>query len=121
VENKPILAFLVLKYFYGIFRPENFIIGLPYTGIHLPDFSRGKMISTVTTSTVSTITSAALFGTLAVVGVLILVTLLIQKEMISGSQDVRILRLHRALNIAIVPLLVVFVLLVVTRVTEVLQ
>jgi hypothetical protein len=79
------------------------------------------MISTVTTSTVSTITSAALFGTLGVVGVLVLIMLLVQKEMISGSQDVRVLRLHRALNIAIVPLLVMFALLVVTKVAEVLQ
>jgi hypothetical protein len=81
----------------------------------------GNMISTVTTSTVSTITSAALFGTVGVIGILVLIMLLIQKEMISGSQDVRVLRMHRALNIAIVPLLVVFILLVATKIAEVLQ
>jgi hypothetical protein len=76
------------------------------------------MISTVTTSTVSTITSAALFGTFGLIGVLVLITLLVQREMLIPLKDPRIIRLQRALNIAIVPLLVVFMVLVVTKVSE---
>jgi hypothetical protein len=81
---------------------------------------RTIMISTVTTSTVSSITSAALFGTLGAIGIVVLITLLIQKELISTSKDVRLLRLQRTLNIAIWPLVVVFVLIVIEKVMEVL-
>jgi hypothetical protein len=77
------------------------------------------MISTVTTSTVSSITSAALFGTLGAIGIVILLTLLVQKELVSTSNDLRLLRLQRTLNIAIYPLIVVFLLIFVTKIIEV--
>jgi hypothetical protein len=79
------------------------------------------MISTVTTSTVSSITSVALIGTLGAIGVVVLLTLLIQKELISASSDARMLRLQRTLNIAIWPLIAVFVLIAVSKIIEILS
>jgi hypothetical protein len=81
---------------------------------------RAGMISTVTTSTVSSITSAALFGTLGGISIIVLVTLLIQKELVSVADETRLLRLQRALNIAIWPLIVVFILMVFVKVNEIL-
>jgi hypothetical protein len=77
------------------------------------------MISTVTTSTVSSITSAAMFGTLGAIGIVILVTLLIQRELASVSSNERLSRLQTVLNIAIWPLLVVFILVAIAKVIEV--
>jgi sulfite exporter TauE/SafE len=77
------------------------------------------MISTVTTSTVSSITSVALIGALGAIGVVVLFTLLVQKELISASKDARMLRLQRTLNIAIWPLIAVFVLIVAAKVIEI--
>jgi hypothetical protein len=79
------------------------------------------MISTVTTSTVSSITSAALFGTLGLIGIIVLVTLLIQKELVSVTDDARLLRLKQALNVAIWPLMVVFLLMFFVKVSEILS
>jgi hypothetical protein len=77
------------------------------------------MISTVTTSTVSSITSAALLGTLGIIGIVILLSLLVQKELVSTSSDTRLLRLQRTLNIAIYPLIMVFLLIFLAKVIEV--
>lgn len=79
------------------------------------------MISTVTTSTVSTVTTAALAGSVALIGILILFSLLVQKEIISVSDDSRLRKLSSALNIGVIPLLVAFVLIVVTKALEVLN
>lgn len=79
------------------------------------------MISTVTTSTVSTITTAALAGSIALIGVLLLVALLIQKEVATASADARIKRLNIVLNLGIVPLFIAFVLIVATRVAAVIN
>ncbi|MBN2086656.1 MAG: hypothetical protein JW748_15690 [Anaerolineales bacterium] len=79
------------------------------------------MISTVTTSTVSSITSAALFGTLGLIGIIVLVILLIQKELVSVSEDTRLIRLQHALNIAIWPLIVVFILMIIVKATVILS
>jgi hypothetical protein len=79
------------------------------------------MISTVTTSTVSTVTTAAIYGSVALIGILVLLTLLIQKEVTTAGSSSRLKRLSKALNIAIVPLLIAFVLIVVTKVMEVLR
>jgi hypothetical protein len=77
------------------------------------------MISTVTTSTVSSITSVALIGTLSAITVVVLFTLLIHKELINASNDARMLRLQRALNIAIWPLIVAFVLIAAAKIVEI--
>lgn len=69
------------------------------------------MISTVTVSTVSTVTTAALAGSVALIGILVLFSLLIQKEVTAASSNKRLKKLGQALNIGIVPLLIVFLLL----------
>ena len=77
------------------------------------------MISTVTTSTVSSITSVALIGTLGAITVVVLFTLLVHKELINASNDGKMLRLKRALNIAIWPLIVAFVLIVAAKIIDI--
>ena len=77
------------------------------------------MISTVTTSTVSSITSAAIFGTLGAIGTVFLVMLLVQKEITNTSNDARLLRFRRTLNIAIWPLIVVFSVIFLSKIYEV--
>jgi hypothetical protein len=76
------------------------------------------MISTVTTSTVSTVTLA---GSFALIGIMVLFSLLIQKELASASDNPKLKKLGRAVNIAIIPLLIVFVLVVVNKVITTLQ
>jgi cytochrome bd-type quinol oxidase subunit 2 len=79
------------------------------------------LISTVTTSTVTTVTTAALAGSVALVGILILFGLLVQKEVTTASSENRLRKLGKALNIAIIPLLIAFLLMVIFRVAEVLK
>ena len=76
------------------------------------------MISTVTTSTVSTITLA---GSFALIGILVLFILLIQKELASATDNPKIKKLGRAVNFAIIPLLIVFFMVVVNQVIKTLQ
>lgn len=78
------------------------------------------MISTVTTSTVTTVSLTAFGTSLAVVGVIFLLNLLVQKELVSCKNSKRAQLLGKALNIGIIPLLLAFVMLVVYRVIEVL-
>ncbi|MGD9146906.1 MAG: hypothetical protein PVI80_15175 [Anaerolineae bacterium] len=79
------------------------------------------MISTVTTTTVTTVAAFATGGALAVVGILMLLTLLVQKELSSASESRFAIALNRVLNIAIVPLLLAFVFIVGVKVFEALQ
>lgn len=79
------------------------------------------MISTVTTTTVSTVTSLALAGSLALVCIITLVALLIQKELMTSAEGRLARVLSRALNIGIVPLLITFVLIVAVRMAEALK
>jgi hypothetical protein len=79
------------------------------------------MISTVTTSTVSTVTTAALAGSVALIGIVFLFILVVQKEVTTASSDSRLKRLGKALNIAIIPLLIAFVLIAVTKIMEILN
>lgn len=76
------------------------------------------MISTVTTSTVSTVTLA---GSFAIIGILVLLALLIQKELASASTSARARLLNKALNIGITPLLIAFVLITTAKVIEALK
>lgn len=71
------------------------------------------MISTITTSTVSSVTIA---GSFAVIGILLLMGLLIQKEMVSTGSSERAKRFRKVLNIGIYPLLVVFILFIISKV-----
>jgi hypothetical protein len=77
------------------------------------------MISTVTTSTVSTITTATLAGSIALIGMFVLFTLLIQKEIANTAVTSRLRTLRKVLNIGIIPLLFAFSFIVVTRLLEI--
>ncbi|MFN2237391.1 MAG: hypothetical protein ACK2U1_24430 [Anaerolineales bacterium] len=79
------------------------------------------MISTVTTSTVTILTTSAIAGSLALVGVLVLITLLVQKELTTSSGNSRWLQLGKILNIGILPFMIAFVLIVVFKVIEALN
>lgn len=79
------------------------------------------MISTVTTSTVSTVTTAAIAGSVALIGVVVLFVLLLQKEMTTAADQGRMKVLGRALGIGIVPLLIAFILILASRITAVLK
>jgi len=73
------------------------------------------MISTVVTSTVSTI---SLIGSFALIAILLLLGLLIQKEIISNSKNEKLIKLGKIINVGIAPLMIVFVLSVLAKVNE---
>ncbi|NLX09219.1 MAG: hypothetical protein GXY36_06150 [Chloroflexi bacterium] len=77
------------------------------------------MISTVTTATVTTVTTVALATTLSAIAMVTLLALLLQKEIVTFSDSDRAQALNRRLNVAIVPLLMVFVMLVLVKVIQV--
>jgi len=79
------------------------------------------MISTITTSTVTILTSSAIAGTLALVGIFVLISLLVQKELTTNSTNSRLIQLGRVVNIGILPLLIAFILVVVFRVIEIIN
>ena len=78
------------------------------------------MISTVTTSTVTTVSLTAFGTSLAVIGVIFLLNLLVQKELVSCKNSKRAQLLGKALHIGIVPLLLAFLMLIAHRMIEVL-
>ena len=77
------------------------------------------MISTVTVSTVSTVTNAMFAGSLALIGIAILLIFLVQKELATVAGD-RFHNMARILNIGIIPLLFAFILIVASKVLAVL-
>jgi len=76
------------------------------------------MISTVTTSTVTT---TALAGSIALIGILVFFALIFQKEVTSTATGSRMKRFGQVLNVGIIPLLIAFILIVVTKVIEILR
>jgi hypothetical protein len=79
------------------------------------------MISTATTTAVSMLSNSAIAGSFAVIGMLVLVALLVQKELISASEDSRSQHLSRVMNVGILPLLLAFVLIVIFKIVEALN
>jgi len=79
------------------------------------------MISTVTTSTVSTVATMAIAGSFGLIGILCLFALLIQKEVVTSSESTRLKALGKLLNIAILPLVVAFVMIVVDKLAQILK
>lgn len=77
------------------------------------------MISTVTVSTVTTVTTVALAGSVALMGIFVLFGLLIQKEITTASTNPKVTRLGAILNIGIIPLMIAFILIVISQVAEV--
>lgn len=72
------------------------------------------MMSTVTTATIDTLSTTDV-ASLALVALLTLLILLVQKELLRTSQHESALRLSRMLNVAIVPLLIVFAVMVIMK------
>ena len=82
------------------------------------------MISTVTTSTVTTITSVTTGGLaagLALVVVLLFLALVVQKEIVGGVTSGRARALTRGLNIGLIPVGLAFLMIVGSRLIEVLR
>lgn len=77
------------------------------------------MITTVTTTTTTTVTTIGATS-LALVAICTLLILLINKEIILASRREQAVRLNRALNVAIVPLVIVFAAAIVVKVADVL-
>jgi NADH:ubiquinone oxidoreductase subunit H len=76
------------------------------------------MISTVTTTTVTTV---AVAGSFAIISVLVLLSLLIQKELTTASPNDRLQRLGKLLNIGIIPLLIAFAMFVIAKIADVIK
>ncbi|MBI3160207.1 MAG: hypothetical protein HYZ26_11480 [Chloroflexi bacterium] len=80
------------------------------------------MISTVvTTSTVSIAVASAITGSLAVIGVLVLLSLLVQKEIFFSSGSKHSQRLSEVINIVLPPMLIAFVVIVLAKVLQAIQ
>jgi hypothetical protein len=78
------------------------------------------IVSTVTT-TVTTVASLAQAPALAVIGILLLIGLLVTKELAESSQSIIARRLSRVVNVGIFPLLFIFALIVLSKVSAALQ
>jgi hypothetical protein len=77
------------------------------------------MIATiVTTTTVSTVTVYTLAGSLALIGILAMAALLISKDVTVTASSQRAKRINQALNIALVPLMIVFMAVVAAKVFD---
>ena len=78
------------------------------------------MVSTVTSTTVTTVTLFGITALLGLAAVLMLISYLVAKEMLSASPHHRLRLIARRLDVAVVPLLLVFAAIVGSRVAEIL-
>ncbi len=78
------------------------------------------MVSTVTNTTVTTVTLFGITALLGLAAVLMLISYLAAKEMLGASSSQRLQLISRRLNIAIVPLLLVFAAIVGDKIADVL-
>lgn len=76
------------------------------------------MITTSTTTATATPGAMASFGMVAVISLIIL---LIVQELATASEGPRFRRFGQALNVGVIPMLVIFAAIVVTRVVEILR
>ncbi len=76
------------------------------------------MVSTVTSTTVTTVTLFGITALLGLAAVLMLISYLVAKELLSASSSRWLQLVGRRLNVAIVPLLLVFGAIVATRIAE---
>ncbi len=80
---------------------------LTYCLIYMTLLSSPNEISKVISS-VSILTPPAIAGSLAVIGILVLVTMPVQREQATPSADYRLHQLCRVLNIGILPLMLCY-------------
>lgn len=80
-----------------------------------------RVISAVLDAITAAVTNEALTGSAGTVALLVLLALLIQKEMLAASNHPRAGALGKALNVAIIPLLLLFVLTAIARVVSALE
>ncbi len=78
------------------------------------------MISSVTTTVSSVTTTTGLAASLGGIATLVLISALASKELAGATNHPRLQVFARTLDIAVVPLLVVFAAIVVSKITEVL-
>lgn len=78
------------------------------------------MITTVTTTTTAILMTTAA-ASLTLIAILALIALLVKKELIGSLQGERAYRVAKSLNVAIVPLMIVFVVTVIVRLSDVLR
>ena len=79
------------------------------------------MVSTVTSTTVTTVTLFGISAVLGLAAVLMLITYLVARELLEASSSNRLQLLSRRLNVAVVPLLVVFATIVASQVADALS
>jgi hypothetical protein len=65
--------------------------------------------------------STVIAGSVALIGIFVLFALLFQKEVTTTTTGSHMKRLGQVLNVGIIPMLIVFVLIVVTKVVEILH
>lgn len=78
------------------------------------------MITTVTTATITTL-SSVIATSLTLISILTLIWLLAQSELISSLSDAWAVRMRRAVYVAVVPLVVVFVTSIIIHVSDLLK
>ena len=79
------------------------------------------MVSTVTSTTVTTVTLFGISALLGLAAVLMLMSYLAARELMSATSSQRLRLLSRRLNVAVAPLLLVFVTIVASRIADVLS
>ena len=79
------------------------------------------MVSTVTSTTVTTVTLFGISALLGLAAVLMLISYLAARELLDASTHQRLRTLSRRLNVAVLPLLLVFAVIVGSRVADVLS
>lgn len=77
------------------------------------------MVSTVTSTTVTTVTLFGITALLGLAAVLMLIAYLVADELLSASSSQRLRLLARRMNVAIIPLLVVFAAIAGSRLAEI--
>ncbi|MEM2153219.1 MAG: hypothetical protein QW241_08930 [Candidatus Bathyarchaeia archaeon] len=78
------------------------------------------MISSVTTTTVTTVATLAVGATLGVLASALLILLLATRNVVTAEPKRPLMLLGRALDVAILPLLLSFALIVILKVIEIL-
>ena len=76
------------------------------------------MVSTVTSTTVTTVTLFGITALLGLAAALMLISYLMAKEILGASSNSRLQTVSRRLNVAIVPLLLVFAAIVGSKIVD---